>query len=62
MAFKHGRYRNLHDALVKDEAALLTIWEAHTAVRHRCGERECEARQALEDVLGRIQELRAQAP
>lgn len=59
VAFTHGRYRDLHDAPVKDEAALLTIWEAHTASRHRCREGECEARQVLEDALGRLQELLA---
>jgi hypothetical protein len=49
----------LHDALVKDEAALLTVWEAHTAARHRCREGECEARQVLEDAIGKMQELLA---
>jgi hypothetical protein len=55
----HGRYPSLRDALLKDEAALLTVFEAHTAVRHRCREGECEARQVLDDALGRIQELLA---
>lgn len=58
----HGRYPSLREVLAKDEAALLRISEAHTAVRHRCREGECEARQVFEDALGKIQELLAAEP
>jgi hypothetical protein len=55
----YGRYRTLRDALVKDEAALLTVCEAHAAVRHRCAEGECEARRVLDEALDRIRALLA---
>jgi hypothetical protein len=55
----YGRYPTLRDALVKDEAALLTVCEAHAAVRHRCAEGECEARQVLDAALDRIRALLA---
>lgn len=57
MGFTHGRYRTLRDVLVKDEAALLTLREAHTASRHRCRAGECEARAAPEDALAKVQQL-----
>lgn len=54
----HGRYRTSRDALIKDEAALLAVYEAH-AVGHRCTEGECEARQVLDKALDRIRALLA---
>jgi hypothetical protein len=58
----YGRYPTLRDALVKDEAALLTVCEAHAAVRHRCAQGECEARQVLDEALDRIHALLATEP
>jgi hypothetical protein len=49
------------DVLTKlrdDEIALLTVWQAHTAVRCRCSDDgRCEARQAIEDAIEKIQDL-----
>lgn len=53
----YGRYPTFRDVLVKDEAALLTICEAHAAVRHRCAEGQCEARQVLDEALDKIRRL-----
>ena len=55
--------RNYPDAaavLRDEETALLTVWQAHTSVRSRCpDDGSCEARQALEDAISKIQELLA---
>jgi hypothetical protein len=52
------RYPDVVTALRDDETALLTVWQAHTSVRCRCpDDGSCEARQALEDAIAKIQEL-----
>jgi hypothetical protein len=55
MEFIHGRYRNLRDALLKDEVALLTVFE-RTAAKVSLPRRRREAGQVLEDALGKIPE------
>jgi hypothetical protein len=51
------RYPTRADALPVDIAALRTIWEAHTAVRCRCRQGECEAHRILEDALEGLEKL-----
>ncbi len=51
------RYPTRADALPADTAALRTTWEAHTAVRCRCRQGECEARRILEDALEGLEKL-----
>lgn len=52
------RYPDTVTVLRDDETALLTVWQAHTSVRCRCpDDGSCEARQALEDAISKIQEL-----
>ncbi len=51
------RYPTRADALPVDIAALRTIWEAHTAVRCRCRQGECEARRILQVALEGLEKL-----
>ena len=53
----YGSYPTFRDVLVKDEAVLMTVCEAHAAVRHRCAEGQCEARRVLDEALDKIREL-----
>jgi hypothetical protein len=54
------KYPDAVTVLRDEETALLTVWQAHTSVRCRCpDDGSCEARQALEDAIGKIQELLA---
>lgn len=54
------RYPDAVTVLRDDETALLTVWQAHTSVRCRCpDDGSCETRRALEDAIGKIQELLA---
>lgn len=52
-----ARYPTRADTLPVDIAALRTIWEAHTAVRYRCRQRDCEARRILEEALEGLETL-----
>lgn len=52
------KYPDAVTVLRDEETALLTVRQAHTSVRCRCpDDGSCEARQALEDAIGKIQEL-----
>jgi hypothetical protein len=54
------KYPDALAVLRDEETALLTVWQAHTSVRCRCpDDGSCEARQALEDAISKIQELLA---
>jgi len=51
------RYPDRATILRDEETALLTVWQAHTAVRCRCrDDGGCEIRRVLEDAIGAIQE------
>lgn len=52
-------YATLRDILLKDEAALQTVMEAHTAVRHRCADEACEVRAAMDQALDTIRRVLA---
>lgn len=55
-------YPDMAAVLRDDETGLITLWQAHTAVRCRCAkDGGCEARQVLEDAIDRIRLLRAAA-
>jgi hypothetical protein len=57
-SMERRRYPDTVTGLRDDETALLTVWQAHTSVRCRCpDDGSCEARQALEDAISKIQEL-----
>ncbi len=54
-----SRYATLAGVLRDDEAVLYRAWVAHKTVHQRpskCGD-DCEARQVLEDALGKIRVL-----
>lgn len=54
------KYPDAVAVLQDEETALLTVWQAHTSVRCRCpDDGSCEARQALEDAISKIQDLLA---
>jgi hypothetical protein len=54
------KYPDMAAVLNDDEIGLITLWQAHTAVRCRCNKDSgCEARQVLEDAISKIRLLQA---